>query len=87
MLGICLTICLAPKKRYLTRVAPMNVGHVVIDGENQQILGRPRKYVQLVYKKSEICQSFCHTLIRAEIYAQKKRRMHYAQNSYSGNVD
>ena len=75
------------KKRYLARVAQMSVGHVVIDGENQQILGRPRKYVQLVHKISEICQSFCHTLIRTEIYAQKKRRMHYAQNCFSGNVD
>ena len=59
------------------------IGQVVIDGENGQILGRQRKYVQLVNKKCEMCQSFCHTLI----HAQKKRRMHYARNCAGGNVD
>ena len=59
------------------------IGQVVIDGENGQILGRQRKYVQLVNKKYETCQSFCHTLI----HAQKKRRMHYARNCAGGNVD
>ena len=51
----------------------MSVGHVVIDGENQQILGRPRKYVQLVHKISEICQSFCHTHL-SELKSMHRKR-------------